>query len=67
MTTGLKRDVPFGTEFLVETPVETLSWYQRAKGAGTNDPLTTYCGTSGGDNSTTDSDDGTNDHVKINC
>ena len=31
MTTGLKRDVPFGTEFLVETPVETLSWYQRAK------------------------------------
>ncbi len=67
MSDNSKRNVPFGTEFLVETPLHTLSAYERAKGAGTNDPLTTYCGTAGGDISTTDASDGTTDHTKINC
>jgi hypothetical protein len=67
MSDNIDRNKPFGAEFLVETPLYTLSAYERAKGAGSNDPLTTYCGTSGGDNSTTDSSDGTDDHPQFPC
>lgn len=67
MPNDSRQNVPFGTEFLVETPLRTLSGYEQTRGAGTNDPLTTYCATANGDQQSQDSSDGTNDHTKLNC
>jgi hypothetical protein len=65
-----KSRVPFGIEFLVDTPVELLDQYGRLNGAGaggTGTPQTTYCGTGGGDLNLNDGSDGTQDHLTPQC